>query len=46
MESKLSWVNLGRVSDLLRAFLLAFRVTEILDNWSRSTMGIVNNRSG
>jgi len=41
MEYKLRCVNFRRVSDLGRAYLLAFRVTGIWDEWNRSTMGVI-----
>ena len=41
MECKLRWVNFRRVSDYRRAFRLAFRVTEISDDWYRSTRGVM-----
>jgi len=41
VECKLKYVNFKRVSDLRRAFRLAFRVTEISDDWYRSSMGVM-----
>jgi len=41
VECKLRCVNFRRVSDSRRAFLPAFRVTEISDDWYRSTMGVI-----
>jgi len=41
VEFKLRWVNFRRASDPRRAFLLAFRVTEISDDWYRSTMEVI-----
>jgi len=41
MEFKLRCVNFRGVSDLRRAFLPAFRVTRISDDWYRSTMGVI-----
>jgi hypothetical protein len=41
MECYLRRVNLRRVSDPRRAFLLAFRVTGISDDCYRSTMGVI-----
>ena len=41
MECKHGLVNLRRVSDPRSAFLPAFRVTGISDNWYKSTMGVI-----
>jgi len=41
VESKLRCVNFRRVSDLTRALQPAFRVTDISDDWYRSTMGVI-----
>ena len=41
MECKLRWVNFGRVSDPRRAFLPAFGVTGMSDDWYRSTRGVI-----
>jgi len=41
MECNLRCVNFRRVSDPRRAFLPAFRVTAISDDWYRSTMGVI-----
>ena len=41
MECKLRCVNFRRVSDPRRAFRPAFGVTEITDDWYRSTMGVI-----
>ena len=41
MECKVRCVNFRRVSDRRRAFLPAFRVTGISDDWYSSTMGVI-----
>jgi len=41
VECKLRSVNFRRVSDPRSAFLPAFRVTGISDDWYRSTMGVI-----
>jgi len=41
VECKLRCVNFRRVSDPRRAFQPAFRVTEISDDWYRSTIGVI-----
>jgi len=41
VECKLGYVNFRRVSDYRRALRPAFRVTEISDDWYRSTMGVI-----
>jgi len=41
VECKLRCVNFRRVSDPRKAFLRAFRVTGISDDWYRSTMGVI-----
>jgi len=41
MECKLGCVNFRRISDPRWAFLPAFRVTGIFDDWYRSTMGVI-----
>jgi len=41
VECKLGCVNFRRVSDPRRAFLPAFRVTGISDDWYRSPMGVI-----
>ena len=46
MECKLRSINFRRKSDPRRAFLPAFRVTGISDDWFMSTMGAVVIRLG
>jgi len=41
MECNLECINFWRVADYRRAFLLAFGVTEISDDWYRSTMRLI-----
>ena len=41
MECKVRGVNFRGVSDPRRAFQLAVGVTEISDDWYRSTMGVI-----
>ena len=41
MECKLRCVNFRRVSDPMREFLPAFRVTGISNDWYRCTMGVI-----
>jgi len=41
VECKLRCVKFSRVSDPTRVFQPAFRVTEISDDWYRSTMGVI-----
>jgi len=41
VECKLRCVNFRSVSDPRRAFRPAFAVTEISDDWYRSTMGVI-----
>jgi len=41
VECKLRCVSFRRVSDPRRAFLPAFRVTGISDEWYRSAMGVI-----
>jgi hypothetical protein len=41
VECKHRCVNFRRVSDHRRAFMPAFRVTGISDDWYRSTMGVI-----
>jgi hypothetical protein len=41
VQCKHGWVNCREVSDPRRAFLPAFRVAGISDNWYSSTMGVI-----